>query len=36
MAFVSEWFWYFLLIPLAAVIGWVVGRRGGERRRDED
>lgn len=34
MAFVSEWFWYFLLIPLAAVIGWVIGRRGGERHSD--
>ena len=34
MAFVSEWFWFFLLIPLAAVIGWVIGRRGGERHSD--
>ena len=34
MAFISEWFWYFLLIPLAAVIGWVIGRRGGERHSD--
>ena len=34
MAFISEWFWYFLLIPLAAVVGWVIGRRGGERHSD--
>ena len=31
MAFISEWFWFFLLLPLAAVSGWVIGRRGGER-----
>ncbi|MDX1549098.1 lipopolysaccharide assembly protein LapB [Novilysobacter spongiicola] len=31
MAFISEWFWFFLLLPIAAVSGWVVGRRGGER-----
>src|SRR5690606_12370308 len=30
-AFVSEWFWFFLLLPIAAVSGWVIGRRGGER-----
>ena len=34
MAFVSEWFWFFLLLPLAALSGWVIGRRGGERSRD--
>ncbi|MCY7354353.1 MAG: lipopolysaccharide assembly protein LapB [Lysobacter sp.] len=34
MAFVNEWFWFFLLIPVAAVSGWVVGRRGGERHSD--
>ena len=33
-AFVSEWFWFFLLLPIAAVSGWVVGRRGGERHSD--
>jgi lipopolysaccharide assembly protein B len=33
-AFVSEWFWFFLLLPLAAVSGWVIGRRGGERHSD--
>ncbi len=31
MAFISEWFWFFLLLPIAAVSGWVIGRRGGER-----
>lgn len=30
MEFINEWFWYLLLIPLAALAGWVVGRRGGE------
>ncbi|TXI46407.1 MAG: lipopolysaccharide assembly protein LapB [Lysobacter sp.] len=34
MDFISEWFWFFLLIPLAAVLGWVIGRRGGERHSD--
>ncbi|MFP7721565.1 lipopolysaccharide assembly protein LapB [Lysobacter sp. A3-1-A15] len=34
MAFISEWFWFFLLLPIAAVSGWVVGRRGGERHSD--
>ena len=34
MAFISEWFWFFLLLPLAALIGWVIGRRGGERHSD--
>lgn len=31
LAFISEWFWFFLLLPLAAMTGWVIGRRGGER-----
>ena len=31
MAFITEWFWFFLLLPVAAVSGWVIGRRGGER-----
>lgn len=31
MEFISEWFWFFLLLPIAAISGWVVGRRGGER-----
>ncbi|GAB2517309.1 lipopolysaccharide assembly protein LapB [Lysobacter humi (ex Lee et al. 2017)] len=30
MAFISEWLWFFLLVPLALVAGWVVGRRGGK------
>ena len=30
MDFVNQWFWFILLIPLAALIGWIVGRRGGE------
>jgi lipopolysaccharide assembly protein B len=34
MAFVSEWFWFFLLLPIAALSGWVIGRRGGERHSD--
>lgn len=34
MAFVTEWFWFFLLLPMAALSGWVIGRRGGERHSD--
>lgn len=34
MDFISEWFWFFLLLPLAALSGWVIGRRGGERHSD--
>ncbi|QDH71786.1 lipopolysaccharide assembly protein LapB [Marilutibacter alkalisoli] len=34
MDFVSEWFWFFLLLPIAALSGWVVGRRGGQRHSD--
>ena len=34
MEFISEWFWFFLLLPVAAVSGWVIGRRGGERHSD--
>ncbi len=34
MAFVSEWFWFFLLLPIAAISGWIIGRRGGERHSD--
>ncbi len=34
MAFVDQWFWFVLLLPAAAVMGWVVGRRGGERHSD--
>jgi lipopolysaccharide assembly protein B len=32
--FVEQWFWWVLLLPAAAVLGWVVGRRGGERHSD--
>lgn len=34
MAFMTEWFWFFLLLPAAALSGWVIGRRGGERHSD--
>lgn len=34
MEFISEWFWFFLLLPLAAASGWIIGRRGGERHSD--
>jgi lipopolysaccharide biosynthesis regulator YciM len=34
MAFVNEWFWFVLLLPAAALSGWVIGRRGGERHSD--
>ena len=34
MAFITEWFWFFLLLPIAALSGWVIGRRGGERHSD--
>ncbi|WP_242107461.1 lipopolysaccharide assembly protein LapB [Luteimonas aquatica] len=34
MAFITEWFWFFLLLPFAALSGWVIGRRGGERHSD--
>jgi lipopolysaccharide biosynthesis regulator YciM len=32
--FINQWFWFFLLLPLAALSGWVIGRRGGERHSD--
>ena len=34
MQFVNEWFWFFLFLPLAALSGWIVGRRGGQRHGD--
>ena len=34
MEFLNEWFWFILLLPLAALTGWVVGRRGGQRHGD--
>src|SRR3954471_4634011 len=30
MAFLDQWFWFFLLLPVAALSGWVIGRRGGK------
>ena len=29
MEFLNEWFWFFLLLPLAALTGWVVDRPAG-------
>src|SRR5690606_5006713 len=34
MVLLDQWIWYSLLIPLAAITGWVIGRRGGERHGD--
>ena len=34
MEFLDEWLWYLILIPIAALSGWVIGRRGGERHSD--
>lgn len=34
VAFLDQWFWWVLLLPTAALFGWVVGRRGGERHSD--
>ncbi|HZF96670.1 MAG TPA: lipopolysaccharide assembly protein LapB [Pseudoxanthomonas sp.] len=34
MAVLNEWFWFFLFLPLAALSGWIVGRRGGQRHGD--
>ncbi|TAK39967.1 MAG: lipopolysaccharide assembly protein LapB [Lysobacteraceae bacterium] len=34
MVLLDQWIWYALLIPLAAISGWVIGRRGGERHSD--
>ena len=27
MDFLTEWFWFFLFLPLAALSGWIIGRR---------
>lgn len=35
MDFINQWFWFFLLLPVAALSGWVIGRRGGERHSDK-
>jgi len=34
MVLLDQWIWYALLLPLAAISGWVIGRRGGERHSD--
>ncbi len=34
MEFLNEWFWFFLFLPLAALSGWIIGRRGGQRHGD--
>jgi lipopolysaccharide assembly protein B len=34
IAILNQWFWFFLLLPAAALSGWVIGRRGGERHSD--
>ena len=34
MEFLNQWFWFVLLLPLATLTGWVVGRRGGQRHGD--
>ncbi len=31
MDLLDEWLWYLIFIPMAALAGWVIGRRGGER-----
>ena len=30
MDFLNQWMWFVIFVPLAALLGWVVGRRGGE------
>ena len=34
MDFLEQWFWLVVFVPLAALAGWVIGRRGGERHSD--
>lgn len=34
MEFLDQWFWWVVLLPLAAICGWIIGRRGGERHSD--
>lgn len=31
MDLLNQWFWFILFVPLAALTGWVIGRRGGQR-----
>src|SRR5690606_32101153 len=33
-ALLAPWIWFVLLLPAAALSGWVIGRRGGERHSD--
>jgi len=34
MDFLNQWFWFVVMLPIAALAGWVTGRRGGERHSD--
>ena len=34
LAFLDQWLWLVILVPSAAVIGWIVGRRGGQLHKD--
>ncbi|MCL6618917.1 lipopolysaccharide assembly protein LapB [Thermomonas hydrothermalis] len=31
MELLDQWMWFIIAVPLAALAGWVIGRRGGER-----
>ena len=31
MAWLDQWMWFVIFVPLAGLAGWVIGRRGGER-----
>lgn len=34
MDFLDQWMWFVICVPLAALLGWVIGRRGGEQHSD--
>ena len=34
MEFLNQWLWLVILVPVAALTGWVIGRRGGEQHSD--
>ena len=34
MEFLNQWIWLVILVPLAALAGWIIGRRGGEQHSD--
>ena len=34
MDFLNQWLWVVIFVPLAALAGWVIGRRGGEQHSD--